>query len=92
MPCDSVMYSACSVSRDGSEWRLAVETIHEDSDTYKSTTSSLTSEVGVVTRSVLWLAAKSDPKPTHAVILSNSMNLLQKVTSVDGCFDWQAAE
>ena len=43
--------------------------------------SSLTMEVEAVTHAIQWLASQRDPRITHAVILTDSMNLLQKVES-----------
>ena len=49
-------------------------------------TSSLTMEVEAVTHARQWLASQSD-----AIILTHSMNLLQKVESGTGCRDWHTA-
>ena len=41
--------------------------------------------------SVLWLASQRDARITHTIILTDSMNLLQKVESEMGCPDWHTA-
>ena len=38
-------------------------------------------EVEAVTRAVRWIASRDDRQATHAVILTDSMSLLQKVKS-----------
>ena len=38
-----------------------------------------------------WLAFQRDAQITHAIILTDSMNLLQKVQSGMGCPDWHTA-
>ena len=55
------------------------------------TTSSLTMEVEAVTHAIQWLASQRDAQITHAIILTDSMNLLQKVESGMGCPDWHTA-
>ena len=54
-------------------------------------TSSLTMEVDAVTHTIQWLASQRDAQITHAIILTDSMNLLQKVESGMGCPDWHTA-
>ena len=54
------------------------------------TTSSLTMEVEAVTHAIQWLASQRDAQITHD-ILTDSMNLLQKVESGMGCPDWHTA-
>ena len=53
--------------------------------------SSLTMEVEAVTHAIQWLASQRDARITHAVILTDSMNLLQKVESGMGCPNWHTA-
>ena len=48
-------------------------------------------EVEAVTNAILWLASQRDARITHAIILTDSMNLLQKVESGMGCPDWHTA-
>ena len=48
-------------------------------------------EVEAVTRAIQWLASQCDAQITHAVILTDSMNFLQKVESGMGCSDWHTA-
>ena len=55
--------------------------MHEDSGAHRVTTSSLTMEVEAVTYAIQWLAFQRDAQITHAIILTDSMNLLQKVES-----------
>ena len=62
--------------------------MHEDSGAHRVTTSSLTLEVEAVTHAIQWLASQRDPQITHAAILTDSMNLLQKVESGMGCPYW----
>ena len=56
-------------------------TVHQDSGSHRVTTSSLTMEVEAVTHAIQWLASQCDALITHAIILTDSMNLLQKVQS-----------
>ena len=44
-------------------------------------------EVEAVTHAIQWLASQRDARITHAIILTDSMNLLQKVESGMGCPD-----
>ena len=62
--------------------------MHEDSGAHRVTTSSLTMAVEAVTRAIQWLAFQRDAQITHAIILTDSMNLLQKVESGMGCPVW----
>ena len=55
------------------------------------TTSSLTMEVEAVTYAIQWLASQRDAQIPHAIILTDSMNLLQKVESGMSCPDWHTA-
>ena len=48
-------------------------------------------EVEAVTHAIQWLASQRDARITHAIILTDSMNLLQKVESGMGCPDWHTA-
>ena len=48
-------------------------------------------EVEAVTHAIQWLASKQDVQTTHAIILTDSLNLLQKVESGMGCPDWHIA-
>ena len=90
-PHDIVIYTDGSVTRDRSGWEFKVKqggrTVHEDSGAHRVTTSSLTMEVEAVTHAIQWLASQRDAQITHAVILTDSMNLLQKVESGMGCPD-----
>ena len=83
----------CSVDncRDRSGWGFTVKqggrTVHEDSGAHRVTTSSLTMEVEVVTHAIQWLASQRDSQITYAIILTDSMNFLEKVEPVMGCPD-----
>ena len=48
-------------------------------------------EVEAVTHAIQWLASQREARITHAIILTDSMNLLQKVESGMGCPDWHTA-
>ena len=48
-------------------------------------------EVEAHTHAIQWLASQLDEQITHAIILTDSMNLLQKVESGMGCTDWHTA-
>ena len=63
------------------------KTVHEDSGVHEVTTSSQTMEVEAATHSI----HQRDAQITHAIILTDSMNLLQKVESGMGCPDWNTA-
>ena len=80
-----------SVTKDRSGWGFTVKqngrTVHEDSGAHRVTTSSLTMEVEAVTHAIQRLASQRDPQITHAIILTDSMKLLQKVESGMGCPD-----
>ena len=90
-PHDIVIYTDGSVTKDRSGWGFTVKqdgrTVHEDSGAHRVTTSSLTMEVEAVTHAIQWLASQRDAQITHAIILTDSMNLLQKVESGMGCPD-----
>ena len=55
------------------------------------TTSTLAMEVEAVTHAIQRLASQHDARITHAIILTDSMNLLQTVESEMGCPDWHTA-
>ena len=86
-----MIYTDGSVTRDRSGWGFTVKqggrTVHEDSGAHRVTTSFLTMEAEAVTHAMQWLASQRDARITHAVILTDSMNLLQKVESGIGCPD-----
>ena len=79
----------------GLVWGFTVKqggkTVYKDSGFHRVTTSSLTMEVEAVTHSIQWLAAQCDAQITHAIILTDSVNLLQKLESEVGCPDWHTA-
>ena len=94
-PHGIVIYTDGSVTRDLSGWGFTVKqggrTVHEDSGAHRVTTSSLTMEVEAVTHAIQCLASQRDARITHAVIRTDSLNLLQKVESGMGCPDWHTA-
>ena len=58
-------------------------TVHEDTCTYTVTTLSLTGvEAGI--HAIQWLASQSDTQITQAIVITDSLNLLQKVESQMG--------
>ena len=75
-PQDLIVYTDDPVTKDQSGWGLTLKqgatTIHEDSAAYMVSSSSLTMEVEAA---------------THAIILTDSMSLLQKVRSGMGSPD-----
>ena len=81
-PHDIVIYTDGSVTRDRSGWRFTVtqggRTVHEDSGAHRVTTSSLIIEVEAITYATQWLASQRDAQITHAIILTDSMNLPAK--------------
>ena len=58
-------------------------TIHED-----SATSNLATEVKAVTHALRWIASRGDSQTTQAIILTDSVSLLQKVNNGMGSPDW----
>ena len=89
-PQDLIMYTDCSVTKDQSGWgfKQGATTLHEDSAACTVSTSSLTMEVEAVIHALCWIASRGDSQTTHAIILIDSMSLLQKVKSGMGSPDW----
>ena len=48
-------------------------------------------EVQAVTHAIQWLASQRDTQITNTIILTDSMNLMQKVESGMGSPDWYTA-
>ena len=48
-------------------------------------------EVEAVTHALRWIASRGDSQTTHAIILTNSISLLQKVQSGMGSLDWNVS-
>ena len=48
-------------------------------------------EMEAVTHALRWIAPRGDSQTTHAIILTDSMSLLQKVKSGMGSPDWHAS-
>ena len=92
---DLIVYTDGSVTKDQSGWGFTVKqgvtTIHEDSAAYTVSTSSLTMEAEAVTHAIRSTASSGDSQTTHATILTDSMNLLQKVKSGMGSPDWNVS-
>ena len=89
-PQDFIVYTDASdgsVTKDQSGWGFTVKqgvtTIHEDSAAYEVSTSSLTMETEAVTHALRWIASRGDSQTTHAIILTDSMSLLQKMKSLN---------
>ena len=59
----------------------------DDSGVHRATTYSLTMEVEAVTHAIQWLVSQRDAQITDAIILTDSLNLLQKVKSGMDCAD-----
>ena len=76
------------VYTDGSVNSQGATTIHEDNAAFSVSTSSLTIEVEAITHSLRWTASRGESRTTHATILTDSMNLQQKVKGRMGCPDW----
>ena len=72
-PHDIVIYTDGSVTV-----KQGGRTVQEDSGAHRVTTSSLTMEVEAVTHAIQWLTSQRDSQITHAIILTDSMNLLQR--------------
>ena len=94
-PHDIVIYTDSPVTWDWSGLEFTVKqggrTVHEDSGAHRVTTSSFAMEVEAVTHAIQWLASQCDTCITHAIILTDSLNLLQKVESRMDCPDWHTA-
>ena len=72
------MYTDDSVTKDQSE----------DSAAYTVSISSLTTEVEEVTHALRWTASRGDSRTKSAIILTDSISLLQKMKSWIGSLDW----
>ena len=89
------MNTGGSVTKDQSGWSFTVKqgeaTIHEDSAAYTVSTFSLTMEVEAVTHALRWIASRADGRTTYAIILTDSLSLLQKVKNETGSPDWNVS-
>ena len=87
--------SHMTVTRERSGFGFMVKqggrSVHEDSGAHRVTISSLTMAVHAVTHAIQWLASQRDTQITRAIILTDTINLLQKVESGMGCPDWHTA-
>ena len=92
---DSMIYKDGLVTRDWPCWGFTVKqggrTVQEDSGAHRVTTSSLTIKVEAVIHAIQWLVSQRGAHITHIIILTDSMNLLQKVESGTGCSGWHTA-
>ena len=88
---DLIVYTDGSVTKDHSGWGFTVKqgeaTIHEDSAAYTVSTSSLTMELEAVTHALRCIASRGDSQTRHAIILTDSMSLPQKVKNGMGSPD-----
>ena len=79
------MYTEGSLTKYQSGWGFTAKqgatSIHEDSAAYAVSTSSLTMETEAVTHALYWIISRGDSQTAHAIILSDSVSLLQKVKS-----------
>ena len=90
----SMFYSMCVHKRPvwwGVHIKQGGTSVHLDSGANRVTTSSLIREVAAVIHATQWLAFQCDAQITHAIILTDPLNLLQKVVSEMGCPDWHTA-
>ena len=93
-PHDLVIFTDGSVTSGRSDWGFTVkqgEGPYTKTVMQAVTTSVLTMEAEAVTHSIQWLASQRETHITHAISLTDSMNLLQKVASGMGCPDWHTA-
>ena len=76
------MYTDGSVIKDQSGWGFTVKqgvtTIPEGCAAYTVSTSSLTVDVEAVTHTFCWTASRGESLTMHAIILTDSVSLLQK--------------
>ena len=81
-PHDIAIYTQGSVTRDRSGWGFS-QTGWKDLSTKTVVPTvmiySLTMEVGAVTHAIQWLATQHDAQITRAIILTDSVNMLQRV-------------
>jgi len=70
---------------------LFLNPIYEDSETYRISTSSLIMEVEAVTHALRRIASRDDSRTTHAILLTDSMNLVQTMTSGMGGTGWNVS-
>ena len=77
-----VVYSDGLVIKDQLEWSITVKqgatTVHEDSASYSVSTSSLAMKVKTGAFFLCWTASRGDSRTTHAIMLTESLSLLQK--------------
>ena len=71
--------------------KQAASTIHEDSAAYTVSTSRLIMEMEAITPALRWIASRGDSQTTHAILLTDSVNVLQKVKNGMGSPDWNVS-
>ena len=81
--------------KDQSGWGFTLKkgatTIHEDSEAYEVLTSSLTMKMEADTHALCWIASRGNNQTTHAIIITDSMSLLQKVKNGMGSPGWHVS-
>ena len=86
------MYTDSSVIKDQLAWGITVKQgatiVHKDSAACMVSTSSLTMEVETVTQALCQISSRGDSQNTHAITLTDSINLLQKAKSGLEGPDW----
>ena len=89
------MYTDVSVTKDQTVWgftgKQGETTIHEGRAAYTVSTSSLAMEMEAVTHALRWIASRGDSRTTHAILLTDSISLPQKVNSGMGSPDWNVS-
>ena len=65
--------------------KVRLPSTDEDSAAYTVSTSTLATEVEAVTHALRWIASRGDSRTTRAIIVTDSMSLLQKMT-----VEWEA--
>ena len=89
------MNTGGSVTKDQSGWGFTVKqgatTIHEDNAAYTVSNSIWTMDVEAVTHALRWIASRANGRTTYAIILTDSLSLLQKVKNETGSPDWNVS-
>ena len=78
------MYADGLVTKDQIGWGFTVQQDaapirNDDRAAYTVSATSLTMEVEAVTHYLHWIASRGNSQTTHAIILTDSLSLLQKV-------------
>ena len=94
---DLIIYTDGAVAEEANKsgWGYTVKqngsTVQEDKGAYNITTSSLTMEVEAVSNALSWLVSRNDVRDTHAIILTDSMNILHKIQTGMSTPEWQSS-